>query len=204
MDLFRINIHVTLLSGTQAMQVEYYLKNNEAECLVKWNNIFRAFVFTSLYSIQTDGIACKFYCAVLLYLHMIHFYYLEWSYSLWTDFFSSSLPPFYYYGLNLKEFQTDPLTRSWYSWQKCSEIKRLLTKSRTKHVLRKRIMLCTYILFIVNLVKILLTTAEFFCHVAKNGSTVVAFGENVVSQQIHVSQFKQNVQRVDLFRSLFL
>ena len=108
MDLFRINIHVTLLSGTQAMQVEYYLKNNEAECLVKWNNIFRAFVFTSLYSIQTDGIACKFYCAVLLYLHMIHFYYLEWSYSLWTDFFSSSLPPFYYDSLNLKSFKLIP------------------------------------------------------------------------------------------------
>lgn len=145
-----------------------------------------------------------FSCAVLLYLHMTHVYYLEWSYSLWTDFFSSSLPPFSYDSLNLKEFQTDPLTRSWYSWQKCSEVKRLLAKSRKKHVLRKRIMLCTYILFIVNLVKILLTTAEFFCHVAKNGSTVVAFGENVVSQQIHVSQFKQNVQRVDLFRSLFL
>lgn len=60
-------------------------------------------------------------------------------------------------------------------------------------------MLCTYILFIVNWVKILLATAEFFCHVAKNGSVVVALGENVVSQQIHVSPVQTKCPKSGLY-----
>ena len=63
-------------------------------------------------------------------------------------------------------------------------------------------MLCTYILFIVNWVKILLATAEFFCHVAKNGSLVVALGENVVSQQIHVSPVQTKCPKSGLIPKL--
>ena len=65
-------------------------------------------------------------------------------------------------------------------------------------------MLCTYILFIVNWVKILFATAGFFCHVAKNGTVVVALGENVVSQQIHVSPVQTKCPRSGLIQKLII
>ena len=51
-------------------------------------------------------------------------------------------------------------------------------------------------------VKILFATAELFCHVAKNGSTVVAFGENVVSQQIQVSPVQTKCPKSGLIQKL--
>lgn len=63
-------------------------------------------------------------------------------------------------------------------------------------------MLCTYILFIVSWVKILLATEEFFYHVVKNGSVVVALGENVVSQQIHVSPVQTTCPKSGLIQKL--